>query len=155
MAKKPIKKKVKTIASINGFTIQLKTDEEGGLEFPVFSSVRKTPELLGLIKKINLLLAKQATNGVRHHNSTIKMLEAEGADLEKVEKEYVKLIDSNDELLIKIQNAFYNFALRGFTGAGYPKAEAERLTSFLSIEDFGLIKEISLRGGSKLDLSKA
>ena len=144
------------IPCIHGFRISVLTDIEGGIEYPVFSSVRKTPKLLQFIKSINKLGAKESMMGVKHRDVITESLKATTeAARAKAQKAIEQLADDSDKLLIDMGDLFNKFSIAGFMGAGYPKKEAERLAGFLSVEDYNRIKMTSLSGGAKLDLTKA
>jgi len=159
---------------MHGFTIKV-VNAEGKPETVLFSSVRKTPALLGVLKQIGakqrmfdrlVTLRRTMKNRVDALSSLGPMVG--DADAYVDDTEYVKIQtklstaideleknnDAVDELNQALCDLMWEFYLAGFVGAGYPQEKAEQLAALCDPADFPGLRDRAMTGCGAVDFTK-
>jgi len=141
---------------INGIPVKVLTENDKGdlaeIETAVFATVRKCPKLKGLMKAFAKAQIAVARAEIEAQRAQSAMLEAENLDEAAAEAEKLseKVVDASEQLC----KAMVDFVVAGFVGAGIPKEEAERLASYIDVEQFEVLQQKCLTGAGVADFSR-
>ena len=161
--------------TMHGFSIKV-NDKDGKPQVLLFSSARKTPELLGILKEIN---AKQRKFDRLVMNrgllrSRVQSLSAgdnftgEGMDAFANDEEYKKLsarveeaitlLEANDDAIDSVNqelcDLMFAFFLKGFVGAGYAQEQAEEAATLIDPNEFLMLRDRCMTGCGAVDFTK-
>jgi len=162
------------MASMHGFTIKI-TGQDGKPETVLFSSCRKTPEMLGILKQVvsrqrefdRLVMTRTV---LRTRVQAISSGDAgEGpsdpfADdtaymaLQKKVSDAIGELETNDDRIDAINaelcDLMWSFYKKGFLGAGYPEEKAEEVATLLDPSDFPTLRDRAMTGCGAVDFTK-
>lgn len=134
-------------------------DDKGELtqkETAVFATIRRCPELQGILKEISKLEVQEASATVRINLVSKKLVEAQtDEDVTKAEESILKAVSDSEDISEKLANKIREFLVKGFIGAGYTEAEANRYADIIPPEKIGEIKGYAMIGSGRLDFTKA
>lgn len=143
---------------INGIPVTLKAPDEQGnftqIEKPVFATVRKCPELLGLLKAIGRSSIAEALAAKQAAAAAGALEKAENGELEKAAEAAGIASDKLTDATAGVFRAIREFVMAGFTGAGYTTDQAERYAALIPAERLGELRAACQLGCGPLDFTR-
>lgn len=160
--------------AMHGFTIKV-VDKDGKNQTLLFSSARKTPDILGILKKINtkqrefdrLVMSRGLLRTRVQSLSTGDSIDFDGdvfADDEAFKKlnenvnAAILALEENDDKIEAVNgelcDLMYEFFARGFTGAGYTPEQAEENASLIDPNEFPMLRDRCMTGCGAVDFTK-
>jgi hypothetical protein len=142
--------------TVNGIPVKFAIyDEKGdatGIETPVFATVRKCPALRGSIKGVHLARIRLHRAEIEADRALVAMSQA--VDMDAAEQSAAAAEDRRQDATAAMLAAMRDFAVAGFKGAGYVKADAERYADMIGPDQFATLHQAAMTGCGVADFTK-
>ena len=141
-----------------GIPIKLNLPDEKGemtvIETAVFATVRRCPELAGLLKDIARADVHEDASLMRVHQARQLLMKATTEEeTATAEAAAVKAVENNEDATKVLSDAVRAFLVKGFTGAGYTEEQAQRYADILPPDRLRELKSSALVGSGRLDFT--